>query len=69
MLLSYLFASGRIPWLPYAGPSTKYKPSKAQRAREQTFFDDVRKREQERTERERLRKLFESSFDDNDKKA
>jgi hypothetical protein len=32
------------------------------------FMDDVKAREKERAEKERLRKLFESSLDDDEKK-
>jgi hypothetical protein len=64
LLLAYAFAVDRIPRLQYAVPKPVYRPSKAQQLKEQNFFDDVRKREKEREERERLKKLFESSFDD-----
>jgi len=37
---------------------------KRERAREDAYIQDVRSRERERAERERLRKLFESSSDD-----
>jgi hypothetical protein len=45
------------------------KSAKATEKREQAYYDEVRRREQERAERERLRKLFESSMNDNDKPA
>jgi membrane associated rhomboid family serine protease len=64
LLLAYAFAENKIPGLAYAVPKAVYKPSKAQQLKEAQFFDDVRKREKERDERERLRKLFESSVDE-----
>jgi Zn-dependent protease len=43
------------------------KTAKATERRETAYYDDVKRREKEREERERLRKLFESSVkDDND---
>ena len=71
LFVAWAYAIDRIPGLRYAGAATnftKYKPSKAQIRKEENFFDDVRKREKERDERERLRKLFEASFDEDDKK-
>ncbi len=63
--LAYLFGEDKIPFFPYkplgVGPS---KPTKEQIRRESEFRDDVRRREQERGERERLRKLFEGSIKD-----
>ncbi len=64
LLLAYLFATDRLPGLRYAVAVAQYQPSKAQQEKERRYFDDVRKREQERAERERLRKLFEKSFDE-----
>ena len=56
--LAYLWASGKIPGLPYAA-STKLKPSKAERAREIQFDQAVAARKSEREEKERLRRLLE----------
>jgi len=65
LILAYLIAEDKIPGFSYAKPAAaKYVPSKAARAKEAAFLEDVRKREIERDERERLRKLFESSMDD-----
>lgn len=66
MTIAYLFAMDKLPGVAYGGPArvNNYKPSKAAKAREQKYFDDIHKREQERQERERLRKLFEGSIDE-----
>ena len=66
-LVAYLYASNRIPKVPYGlrhGVNVKPKPTKAQIAKEKEYFDDVYRREKEREERERLRKLFEDSLGD-----
>jgi hypothetical protein len=68
LFLAYAFATNRIPGLSYSAPVAKPRPSRAQREKEDRFFDDVRKRELERSEREKLRKLFERSFDEEDQK-
>lgn len=60
----YYFAADKIGFLPFrraAGPRASWK---AHERRDSGYFADVRKREKERDERERLRKLFESSLDD-----
>lgn len=62
--LAHLFAAGRIPGLAYRKVGGVYRPSKAAREKEDKYYDDVLRRERERDERERLRKLFESSLDD-----
>jgi hypothetical protein len=65
--LSFLYASNKIPKLSYGlgyGSYTKRKPTQAQKKREAAFRADVFDREQERADRERLRKLFESSIED-----
>ncbi len=65
----HLYAENMIPFLPYQVRGYQnYRPSKQQREKEANYFSEVKKREQERSERERLRKLFESSLDDNDKR-
>jgi hypothetical protein len=64
LAIGWAFADNRIPGLVYGKPKSVYRPSKAQRAKEAAFFDDVAKREQERKDRERLRKLFEGSIED-----
>jgi Zn-dependent protease len=44
------------------------RSAKATEKREQAYYDDVRRREQDRAERERLRKMFESSLNDDSEK-
>lgn len=63
----WMYAENRIPGLPYEIKGYQYRPSKAQRVKEANYFADVDKRRQQRAERERLRKLFESSLDDDKK--
>jgi len=67
--LAYLVAENKIPGFEYTKPRASYGyiPSKAAKVKESAFKDDVRKREKEREERERLRKLFESSMSDDDR--
>jgi hypothetical protein len=65
--LAYLFASNRIAAAPYAGPSQASKVLKAQEKRSKDYYEEVRRREQDRAERERLRKLFEGSLKDDPK--
>lgn len=62
--LAYLYASGKLPGLTYGRPVYKATQSKSQKLREEAYYDDVIRRENERAERERLRKLFESSISD-----
>ncbi|MFZ4508819.1 MAG: hypothetical protein ACOYON_14085 [Fimbriimonas sp.] len=54
-----LFAQDRVPGLGYRQQRESERgKTKAQVAREDAYFDDVKRREIERQERERLRKLF-----------
>jgi membrane associated rhomboid family serine protease len=66
--VAFFYAKNLIPNLPYGlrhGTAfIKPKPTKAQVAREKEYYDDVFRREKEREERERLRKLFEDSIGD-----
>jgi hypothetical protein len=66
--LAYLFATNKFPGVAYSRPVAPQGPLKASERQDKKYYDDVRRREQEREERERLRKLFESSMkDDSDK--
>lgn len=67
--LAYLYASNRLPLrYGYSGlQGGRAKPTKAQRAKEDAYLSDVFVREQERADRERLRKLFEDSLEDDKK--
>lgn len=70
LLLAFLYATNRIPGLKFGATVADVKSSKKQRQEFDNYMNDVYKREQEREERERLRRLFESSLDDdpNDKR-
>jgi membrane associated rhomboid family serine protease len=63
LLVGYFFASDRLPAGRSAGNAQKATRGPGW-AENKKYFDDVKKREKEREERERLRKLFESSIDD-----
>lgn len=65
-ILTALFGLNKLP-LAYGPIRTKVKNKKADKEFH-SFIDNVRNREKEREERERLRKLFESSLSDDDKK-
>jgi membrane associated rhomboid family serine protease len=64
LVFVFLYASGRIPWLSIEPQRREVHATRAQARYKESYYDDVRKREQERDERERLRKLFESSLDE-----
>jgi hypothetical protein len=68
--IAWLYGLGRIPGLPFGDiPDLTSKAEKKKDDREfQRFREDVRAREIEREEKERLRRLFESSLDDDEKK-
>jgi signal transduction histidine kinase len=55
----YLYALDRIPGLAYRPAPRPTQATRAQARYDDRYYDDVKKREQEREERERLRKLFE----------
>lgn len=61
---AWLFASNRIPALEYGRGSSRERQLKATERMNKPYYEDVRKREQERADRERLRKLFEGSMGD-----
>lgn len=69
LVLGYFFAADKLPVPYYAGRSRrKDEPTYGRTGKVDTsFLDDVKRREQERAEKERLRKLFESSMIDNTK--
>ncbi|HJP82320.1 MAG TPA: hypothetical protein VJ835_02340 [Fimbriimonadaceae bacterium] len=72
--IAWAFASNRIPGMSYSRGavfmsnrwSDKPNLKKSERL-DKSYFEDVKKREKEREERERLRKLFESSLQDDQK--
>lgn len=66
--LGWLWGQGRLPGIPY-GRTQVLKSEGKKRDREfDQYRESVRQREKDREERERLRKLFESSLQDDDKK-
>ncbi len=65
-IITALYGMNKLP-LAYGPLKTKVKDKKVEKEFH-SFIDNVRTREKEREERERLRKLFESSLSDEDKK-
>ena len=66
-VVGWLFAKNMLPGVAYGKATVSRptnKPTRAQKAREQEYYDDVYRREKEREEKERLRKLFEDSLED-----
>ncbi len=65
-LATWAFAAEKIPFLPYsARRKVKATTTSFRDQREfETYIDKVKTKEKERAEKERLRKLFESSIDD-----
>jgi len=68
LVLAWAFASDRLPGIPYSPRSrgASYE-SKRQKKAHRDFADRVKNREKEREERERLRRMFESSLHEDDK--
>lgn len=65
LLLAYLYASNKIPVLPYGRDGGRVKKQQwLPREKDDKYLRDVKSREIERAERERLRKLFEGSLKD-----
>jgi hypothetical protein len=68
--VAYLIAADKVPFFPYAGsdsgfrtgkrirPNQKEATTRGQVQYDQTYFDEVKRRETERSEQERLKKLF-----------
>jgi hypothetical protein len=69
ILVAWAYATNRLPGLRFGlVPSPQEVQTKKKDDREfARFMDDVKAREKERAEKERLRKLFESSLDDDKK--
>ena len=63
--VAWAYAANGIPGLSF-GPTTPRvsRAAKANERRDQSYYDDVFRRAKEREERERLRKLFEDSLED-----
>lgn len=70
LAFAWAYAANKLPFMPYGRPvravSTPTGPRGIKPPRPD-YFDDVKRREQERAERERLRKLLESSVNDEPK--
>jgi hypothetical protein len=64
LLAAFLYATNRIPGLKYGQTVADVKATKKEKKEFSSYMDEVHKREKERDERERLRKLFESSLGD-----
>ena len=65
LLLAHLFAAQRVPLLTYGKDGGKVKKQQwLPREKDDNYLLDVKNREIERAERERLRKLFEGSLKD-----
>jgi len=69
LAVAWLYAENRIPNFAYGryGGRTNRQNVKRTEKMDKKYYEDVKKREQERADRERLRKLFESSIGDEDK--
>lgn len=72
LVLAYLYAANKLAFLPYGGSISLRGRGRAtsgtRRIYREEYYDDVKRREQQRAEKERLRKLFESSIDEPDEK-
>ncbi len=74
--IAYAFALNKIPFWPYSRGAGGFGRSRASDSQflhktekmDKGYYDDVKRREKERDERERLRKLFESSITDDTNK-
>ncbi len=66
LLLAFLFATQKLPFVPYfpgqRGRSRGENPAGTRKVYSKEYYDDVKRREQTRAEKERLRKLFEKSM-------
>ena len=74
-LVAWAFAAEKLPFWPYSPhrrtgtTRTGKQESKRDQEEFERYIDQVRDREKDREERERLRKLFESSLDDDRKSS
>jgi len=65
LALAWAFADNRIPGVPYGkAVFTRKREGWMPRERDDAYLENVKKREQERAERDRLRKMFEGSLND-----
>ncbi len=64
-ILAYFFAANKIPFLPFAKSDQRYMGATKKWERyDKSYYEEVQRREKDRDERERLRKLFEGSLND-----
>lgn len=76
LIVAWAFATNLLPFWRYSygassfGRKVRVNPENLKKSErmDKGYYEDVKKREKEREERERLRKLFESSIDDGDSK-
>ena len=72
LVFAWAFAANKIGFFPYGRPLEQVKKARTfgrgMQAPRNDYFDDVKRREKEREERERLRKLFEGSISEEDRK-
>lgn len=62
LALAWAFAAGKLPLAYGSAPLRKKKLGPRGRVYKEEYYDDVKRREVDRKERERLRKLFEDSL-------
>jgi len=67
LALAYLFAANKIPFAPYSKYALPSGATMKHERYDKSYYEDVRKREKEREEREKLRKLFEGSMGEDKK--
>lgn len=67
LALAHLYVLGRLPGIEFQSSRSSGKIRNAPK-QDERYFDDVKRREKERAERERLRKLFEGSIQDDEEK-
>lgn len=69
-ILAYFFAANKLPFAPYSRSAVFGAPTKKWERYDKKYYQEVRNREKEREERERLRKLFEGSLnEDSDRES
>lgn len=64
-ILAYYFAANKIPFMPFSKSDKRYLGGEKKWERyDKSYYEEVQRREKDREERERLRKLFEGSLND-----
>lgn len=64
-ILAYYFAANKLPFVAYARGDSAYSgASKKWERYDKSYYEEVQRREKDREERDRLRKLFEGSMQD-----